>query len=318
MSECVESWNQDDDYRVSSGNSDVILVMGQSNAIGKAIPLDPHMDRLPGEEWRPSIVTMEYTHLYYDANSTAADLDHSTYAVDTLIHAGMMEGHPHRYASADGKRSWVVPFAQMYRERYLPTCGRRVLLIPAARGGCAFQCKTDPTRSLAPGSILDVNAQMMWKHALAANSTNKPKLILWLQGESDAFCGETSAQYAKHLGSLMNRFRDPAKFNAFPTTHVEHTPFMVMPMNPAWVGNDSSRKAIAWVHAHAEQLFDDTIGFPDVSDLNSGWYRDEGNVHFLTTDMMHKIAERAFGYYATYRARVEAKEKGLRCGDRAD
>jgi hypothetical protein len=319
--ETYDLWNQNRnaDFSVASGNSDVILVMGQSNAIGKAFRIEPGTPVGEGaEEWRPSIVTMTYTRLYYDANATAVDLDYSTYAFDTLMHAGMMKGHPERYTSADGLWSWVMPFVRLYRKRFLPAWGRRVLVIPAARGGCAFECKTDPTRSLAPGSILDVNAQTMWKYALAANSTNKPALILWLQGESDTRCDQSSAQYAKHLGALIERFRDPAKFNAFPTTHVERTPFMVLPMNPAWVGNDTARLRIARVHDHVESFFEDTIGFPDKSGLSSGLTEDEGNVHYSTLGMMHKIAERAFGYYATYRARVEAEEEALRRGDCAD
>lgn len=162
---------------------DVVLLVGQSNMRGSGLPFIGRDEPLPGVDQFPA-----WDH---------ADHGRIIPATDPLGYSGISSNPPYT--------GLAMPFAVKYRQE---NPGRRILLVPAARGATAFSTTStyhwDWTQ---PDSGVDLAARAIQqtKDALTvAGSNARLAGILWHQGEGDL---GIASQYAEKLDGLMNHFR---------------------------------------------------------------------------------------------------------------
>ena len=160
---------------------DVVLVVGQSNAVGFG---RPQVDRDPG----PGIDQFPAYN--------KPDAGRIVPAVEPLQHQG-----PTNLT----RNGFLIPFARKYRQEHP---GRRVLLVPSAYGGTGFFSVTDNTWDWTKDPSLARHALQQTKDALAAAGPDARLVgVLWHQGElgRDA---DASDQYAAMLDGFIQWLRD--------------------------------------------------------------------------------------------------------------
>jgi Carbohydrate esterase, sialic acid-specific acetylesterase len=198
---------------------DIILVAGQSNAVGVSGPIDPALDATVD----PRI---------FQFSTTAGTL---TQALDPLI------GSP---ANTIGP---AMAFAREYIKR-IPL-SRKVCIVQTAVSGQAlynnrwmpYDNDDVPVGFLAnsnllpfPGDLFRASIAATIQTAISPSVTN-PKLaaILWVQGESDAANGVSAANYAASFAALITKYRSNLSGIFGGTT----APFIVGSMVPEYAAN---------------------------------------------------------------------------------
>lgn len=158
---------------------DVILVAGQSNAVGNGASFDAQLDAVDSRVWQWC--------------ASGAYSGQVIPALDPLYHPSTLTG----------RIGFAVAFARLYAASIQQN--RRVLLVPAAVSGTAFTTGAGDWVAGAPGGVLYEQAVSLATSAVGRLSTNRLVGVLWLQGESDGSL--TQAQYETHLDALIAGFR---------------------------------------------------------------------------------------------------------------
>jgi hypothetical protein len=151
---------------------DVILLIGQSNMVGRTGPIDPALDATDSRIKQ------------YGSNRQVLEV-----AQDPLDHL-------------DETANTVGPglsLAKHYADNYLAS-GREVLLVPAADGGTSFG-----TGFWRDGGTGYTNAIARANEALSLGVDTRIVMMAWHQGESDM--AMTEADYASDLDVLIGGFR---------------------------------------------------------------------------------------------------------------
>jgi Carbohydrate esterase, sialic acid-specific acetylesterase len=199
--------------------ADVVLLLGQSNMQGAGLPYDPALD-----------MKFEGVDQYAGSGPRAGTV---VPAEDSLFHVNqyLFEGAPA-----------VGPGMEFGRQLWLnQQADRRVLLVPAARGGTGFtgtkDYSWDPDNTAATVNLarrgLDACAR-----ALALNPSHRLVAILWHQGEADAMARVAERWYRQKLLQLIDLFR--AEFGP--------VPFLVGGMVPEWLAANPGVLPIDAVH----------------------------------------------------------------------
>lgn len=184
---------------------DIIVIAGQSNAAGSGEPfsaaLDPETPTI--DQYGAKVRTIRPA-------SEPLDMVNAT--------TGMGPG---------------LQFARWYASQLTP--GRKVLIVPAAKGGTRLCSDTGeswratrPTPSLYAAAIEQTQEAIM----AAGPGTHRVVTVLWLQGEADSAQSTSPATYRTDLDNLIDAFRadldDP------------NLPFIIGPMVHEWVANGST------------------------------------------------------------------------------
>lgn len=151
---------------------DVFVLAGQSNMIGRYGPIDGVLDATDAD-------IMQWGYNAQVAALASDPLDHDGETANTI---GM-----------------GLSFAKAYKAAGLLGAGRKILLVPVAKGGTAI-AYWGSGQAGNTAVISSVNAAMA-----AGTGTNYLKGILWHQGESDG--GRSTASYSADLDSLISRWR---------------------------------------------------------------------------------------------------------------
>jgi hypothetical protein len=151
---------------------DVFVLAGQSNMIGRYGPIDGALD--------------------------ATDSDIQMYGFDGQAVALAQDPLDHQDETANTV-GMGLSFAKAYRAAGLLGARRKILLVPTAKGGTGFDAQWGSGLPSDVATITRVNA------AMATNSGNQLKGILWHQGETDN--GKTESAYAALLDALISRWR---------------------------------------------------------------------------------------------------------------
>lgn len=208
---------------------DIVLVIGQSNAVGYGptkdlVYLDPPHPRI----WQ------------YGASGGYAG---------TVIQA--MDPLSHNGAASSDRVGHAMNFARDYVKTVPDT--RSVLLVPAARGSTGFTPQDnyswDP--DYTAGTNLYTAAVNQAKAAVALSSTNRVAAILWCQGETDA--GMSSSAYATKLGQLIDGVRA-----AVPTASA--APFIIQQLVPEAIATRAGFSTINAVHIDMQRT-KERVGF---------------------------------------------------------
>lgn len=151
---------------------DVILLIGQSNMVGRTGPIDPIID--------------------------ATDSRIKQYGSDRRV-LELAENPLDHLDEGAGTVGPGISLAKYYADNVLAS-GRQVLLVPAARGGSGFN--TGFWRSGGAGYN---NAIARANEAIALGVNSRIVMMAWHQGESDSAFSES--QYAADLDALISGFR---------------------------------------------------------------------------------------------------------------
>ncbi|EMY34312.1 hypothetical protein D477_010186, partial [Arthrobacter crystallopoietes BAB-32] len=189
--------------------SDVVLLLGQSNMQGAGTPYDPGLD-----------IRMDGIDQFAGSGPHAGKVlpaEDPLHHVTTYLFNGAASVGP------------GMEFARQFWLRQ--PADRRVLLVPAARGGTSFaggaDYSWDPDNTTARVNLAH-RAISECKTALALNPNHRLAAILWHQGESDALPGKSARWYRNKLLQLIDLLR--AEFG--------QVPFLVGGMVPEWVAWD--------------------------------------------------------------------------------
>lgn len=194
----------------STVGDDLIVVLGQSNAVGGGVdtidtvyldPANPRIKQFPGSG------------AYFQKPVTALDGLYHLYQA-TTVGPGM-------------------PFAREYLKR-LPV-NRGVLLVPAAQGSTGFtpaaNITWDPADVTTPTNLYR-NALAQIDAALTASGVGaRLGAVIWVQGENDAG-SMTQTQYATKLDLLITSLR--TYYNA------PSLPFIIGQMVPSYISANSA------------------------------------------------------------------------------
>lgn len=191
----------------ATGGYDVIVAAGQSNMAGSGEPFGEFLDPI-----HPSID--QYGFLNRTIRPAAEPLDFN------------------------GIRDGIGPalqFARWYATEQLAP-GRRVLLVPSAKGGSRLCSDTGeswratrPTPSLYAASI----EQTLEALSEAGGGVHRVVALLWSQGESDGASFSTpAATYQTDLDDLIGAYREDLGVPDLPT--------IIGPMVPEWLGSGTS------------------------------------------------------------------------------
>lgn len=203
---------------------DIILLAGQSNMIGRYGPIDSDLDKAS-----QSVFMYGYNRRVVEIAKNPIDQNGET--ADT-VGLGLNLG-------------------KSYAENYLDK-GRKVLLIPAAKGGTSFASGFWRTG----GDGYD-NAVASCNEAVSLPGNNRVVLIAWHQGESDS--GMTEAEYSAELDALISGFRSDI-------ATASEAPFVC-----AGISESSSGFGQGVLNATlVRQLSDNNSGFVYVNDLALG------------------------------------------------
>jgi hypothetical protein len=199
--------------------ADVVLLVGQSNMQGAGLPYDPALDaRFDGVE--------QFAGSGPHAGTVLP-------AQDPLYHVNqhVFDGSP-----------TVGPGMEFGRQLWLhQPADRKVLLVPAARGGTGFsgtaEYSWDPDNKAAAVNLARRAADACTR-ALALNPSHRLAAILWHQGEADAMARADGRWYRRKLLQLIDLFR--AEFGP--------VPFLAGGMVPEWIAANPSARGIDGVH----------------------------------------------------------------------
>lgn len=151
---------------------DVILLVGQSNMVGRYGSIDPVLDATDSR-------VMQYGTTRQTLELAENPLDHRDEGADT-VGLGLSLG-------------------KAYADNYLEA-GRKVLLVPAAKGGTGFS-----DGYWVQGGQGYNNAIGRANEAIALGENSRIVLIAWHQGEKDNAL--TESEYANFLDTLISEFR---------------------------------------------------------------------------------------------------------------
>ena len=154
----------------SGEDSDIILLIGQSNMVGRYGPIDPVLD--------------------------ATDPSIKMYGVNLQTVAIAADPLDHFDAGAN-----TVGLGLTLAKNYNSPTGRDVLLIPSAKGGTGFK---DYFWVLG-GVGYNMAITRAYEATLMGSGKNKISMIAWHQGEDEQ--SWTEAQYAAKLDILINSMR---------------------------------------------------------------------------------------------------------------
>ena len=156
----------------SSQSFDIILLIGQSNMVGRTGPIDGVLDAQDSR-------VLQYGSTRQVLESAFDPLDHLDETPNTV---------------GPG-----LSLAKHYADNYLQS-GRKVLLVPAADGGTSFG-----TGFWQPGGTGYNNAIARANEAIALGINSRIVMMAWHQGESDSAMSESV--YASNLDTLISGYR---------------------------------------------------------------------------------------------------------------
>jgi hypothetical protein len=197
--------------------SDIVLILGQSNAQGAGVPFDSSID----------ILTSGINQLAGSEGPENTVIP----AIESLYHVG-------RWVDGTNGRPRVGPVMEFARQYfYTQPSNRDVLIVPAALGSTSItgneSYSWDPDNTTAVVNLFH-RAVEKTQMALALNPNNRLVAILWHQGESDAGA-KTESQYRTKLLQIIDLLH--GEFGAT-------VPFLIGGLVPEWVGTNPLRQAI--------------------------------------------------------------------------
>jgi hypothetical protein len=177
---------------------DIIMIAGQSNAVG----------------WEASI---DFNYDYTDPRILQFP---NGGAYDQKI---ILAANPLKHNTVDNRNDSVgfgLGFAKLYLET-LPL-NRKIIIVPCAYGGTGYSdSKWRVGDSYYNNAVAKVNA------VISLNSNNRIAAILWHQGEADCFTNMTGANYQIYLDAMIAGFRNTI-------TGASDCPFILGGMVPEW------------------------------------------------------------------------------------
>lgn len=232
-----------------NGGSDLVLIVGQSNAQGAGVPFDAALDA--GVEGLDQF-----------AGSGAVK--------DTILPAVESLYHYTKWVVAGGGAPRVGPGMEFGRQLWLnQPANRRVLLVPAAQGSTSITGDSnyswDPDNTTAATNLFDYACDQLSK-ALATHPRNRVVAILWHQGESDATAGATETWYRDKLIQIIEGFREIAG---------ENTPVLIGSMTPEVIESAENRRVIDRAHKAIPEHVPYTAYVPGPSGMNQ-----DGGIHY--------------------------------------
>jgi hypothetical protein len=196
--------------------SDVVLILGQSNAQGPGVPFDSSID-------------IETPGINQYAGSGAQE-NQVIPAIESLVSVT-------KWVDGTNGRPRVGPAMEFARQYfYTQPSNRDVLIVPAAQGSTSITGNAsyswDPDNNTASVNLIH-RAITKTAQALALNPNNRLVAILWHQGESDSGAMST-AQYRAKLVQIIDLLR--SNFGAT-------VPFLVGGMVPEWVAAEPTYRS---------------------------------------------------------------------------
>jgi len=196
---------------------DLILIIGQSNAVGYGNGRDLVYYDAPNDR------------IYQRGQSTDTGFSQYNFltvqAQDPLMHKNMHDQNGVGFG---------MTFAKMYLQTISPY--RNVLIIPGASGGTGFA-----SNRWTPTGDLYLNAISQTNQVLAAQEGNKIAVILWLQGEADALAGMAGATYQGFLDAMFSGLRSSI-------TGAADIPIIIGQMVPTWIAGNAAASPINAIH----------------------------------------------------------------------
>lgn len=236
---------------------DIVLAMGQSNMAGSGEPFGPTTDPIA-----PQIDQ-------YGANQrTIAPASEPLDYVDTRTGIGP-----------------ALQFARWYTSQLAP--GRRVLIIPAAKGGTRLSGSSGDTWRVdreTPSLYAAAIAQTLEAITAAGPGRHRVVAALWAQGENDSQAGIAAATYQADLDALIAATRADLDEPGLP--------FILGPMVHDWLTTTAppTGAAINDVHADTPNRVPGTGYVPATDDLPS----DPVDLIHWPAPAMRLIGERLF------------------------
>lgn len=182
----------------------VVVVAGQSNAVGEGEGIDLNYDYSD-----PRILQVPGGGSYEGK----------------LIIAS--EPIKHRSGGSAGKVGFCLSFAKAYVNYF----NARLILIPCASGGTGFA-----DNNWNPGDPLFNYTVTQVKKVLAWNTDYKLKAFLWHQGEADSLTQNTADNYAQRLDTAIAAYRQQLG--------VADLPFIVGELAPAFIGTNPIKQQV--------------------------------------------------------------------------
>jgi hypothetical protein len=192
-------------YSIDGGPFDLILIYGQSNAVGRGTPLDTSLD-VGG----PAV-------FQWTRDGSLARIAPGN---DPLDHIDQ-----------NGSVGPGVSFGHWYANNVLDV-DRRVLLVPVAKGGASFY-KND----LNPGDPYYVDAVTISNAAMASHPGNRIVATMMQHGETDADTDDSVAAYAAAQEAWAAAWR-------LDITGAADAPILVGGMQPTWVAGETRRQTV--------------------------------------------------------------------------
>lgn len=197
---------------------DIVLLMGQSNMSGR------------GGIANAAITDAVHPSIFQYATKTA-----NGQTANTIVAAS----EPLNMVDTPTGIGPGLQFARWYASRRLAR-GRKVLLVPVARGGSPLSSTATTGWRRGVAGNLYANALTQARGALAAAGADARFVAaLWLQGETDGDNSTTAATYQSDLDALIQGLRDDLAVPALP--------FIVGTMVPEYLST-GTRTAIDGVH----------------------------------------------------------------------
>lgn len=203
---------------------DIIVVTGQSNAVGTNSPVDNRLDYRD-----PRIMQFVWS---------------GTYTGEIVQAVDALQDGP-----AENSVGPVMEFCRQYVRRLGPH--RKVLIVMTAVGGTQlYTSRWHPylaTENTVAGSqVGDLFRNMITRVAAAVNKLSDPSstqdvrlgAVLWVQGESDAQNSVSGANYQAALQALIHKTR--TTFHLFQIEGALNCPWLIGSMLPAWVSANSA------------------------------------------------------------------------------
>jgi len=199
--------------------ADVVLLVGQSNMQGAGLPYDPALDAgFDGVEQLAG--SGPYAGKVLPAEDSLFHVTQYLFGGSPAVGPGM----------EFGRQLWLHQEA-----------ARKVLLVPAARGGTGFAGNADyswdPDNKAAAVNLARRAADACAR-ALALNPSHRLAAILWHQGEADAMARVDERWYRRKLLQLIDLFR----------AELGPVPFLAGGMVPEWITASPSARGIDRVH----------------------------------------------------------------------
>lgn len=159
-------------WTITTSPSDVFLIAGQSNVIGRGLSFDAALDTTD-----PVILQLP------NASLNAAIL-----AQEPLIHVTTNANQ--------------IGFSLAFARAYLAATGKNVLLVPSGVSGSGFS-----DNNWRVGDVSYLNAVTNSNRAMALHPLNVFQGVLWHQGETDVLNSYSSATYQTKLDAMIAGFR---------------------------------------------------------------------------------------------------------------